>query len=185
MKKLKGCNGILIPGGFGIRGINGKINAIKYARENNIPFLGICLGMQSAVIEFTRNVIGIKDANSTEMNPQTSAPVINLMQEQEKITDKGGTMRLGAYKCKVKINSNSYKAYKEEIIYERHRHRYEVNNNYLDMLISCGMTVAGRSKDKSLVEVIELRIILGLSAVNSIPNLLLIPEKVIHCFQVL
>jgi CTP synthase len=156
-KYLKGVKGILVPGGFGQRGIAGKIEAIKYARENNIPFLGICLGMQTAVMEFARNVCGMKDANSTEFNKKTTHPVISLLEEQKKIKAKGGTMRLGAYNCEIKKDTKSYTAYKSKTISERHRHRYEFNNKYRKTLESKGIIVAGIHPQKNLVEIIELK----------------------------
>ena len=127
---LKNLSGVIVAPGFGDRGIEGKISTIKYIRENKIPFFGICLGMQSAVIEYSRNVLGLSDANSTEMNTKTSAPVIDLINEQKEISEKGGTMRLGAYKCEIKDGTKSFLAYKTNIISERHRHRYEFNNEY-------------------------------------------------------
>jgi CTP synthase len=154
-KKLEGLKGILVAPGFGERGIEGKIQAIKYARENKIPFFGICLGMQCAVIEFARNVIGLEDAHSTEMNPKTSHPVIDLMLEQQGITEKGGTMRLGAYPCKIEKNSKAFKAYNREEISERHRHRYEFNNKYKELFESKGMKTTGVNPN-GLVEIIEI-----------------------------
>jgi len=155
--KLKDMDGILVAPGFGERGIAGKLEAIKYVRENNIPFFGICLGMQCAVVEFCKNVLHITDANSTEVDPGTSEPVIDLMPEQKKITAKGGTMRLGAYACKLNKNSISYKAYGKSDISERHRHRYEFNNAYLDRMESAGLIATGKNPDSKLVEVIELK----------------------------
>lgn len=156
-KYLKEVKGILIPGGFGNRGIEGKIEAVKYARENNIPFFGICLGMQTAVIEFARNVCGLKAANSTEFNPKTKFPVISLLEEQKKISDKGATMRLGAYPCHLKKPSFSFTAYKKDKISERHRHRYEFNNQYRSALQKKGMLFVGIHPSKNLVEIIELK----------------------------
>lgn len=150
-------NGILVAPGFGPRGIEGKVAAIKYARENNLPFLGICLGMQCAVIEFARNVLGWKDANSTEMKPDTKAPVIDMMEEQKKVVMKGGTMRLGAYECHLKKSSKAYQAYQKTNIYERHRHRYEFNNAYLDAFEEAGLVSTGINPESKLVEVIELK----------------------------
>ncbi|MCE5330418.1 CTP synthase [bacterium] len=150
-------HGILVPGGFGIRGINGKVNAIKYARENKIPFFGICLGMQCAVIEFSRNIIGLKDANSSEFDSETKNPVIDIMPDQKKINNKGGTMRLGKYPCKLKENTRAYDAYKVEFISERHRHRFELNNDYRDILEKNGMIISGVYPDKDLVEIIEIK----------------------------
>jgi len=154
---LEGVDGILVPGGFGDRGIEGKIKAIRYARENKIPFLGICLGMQLAVVEFARNVCGFKDANSTEFKAETPYPVIDLLPEQKEIEDKGGTMRLGISPCKVVENTRAWQAYADEIIYERHRHRYEVNNQYRDRLVEQGLVISGISPDERLVEIIELK----------------------------
>ena len=163
---LKNAEGILVPGGFGERGISGKIEAIKYARENKIPFLGICLGMQLAVIEFARNVAGLKDAHSTEFNKRTKNPVIYLMEQwidedgnvqyRTEETALGGTMRLGAYKCILNENSKAYEAYNKKEIYERHRHRYEFNNDFREILQEKGLKIVGLSPDDQLVEVIEL-----------------------------
>jgi len=153
---LNKYHGILVPGGFGIRGIEGKINAINYTRINKVPFLGICLGMQCAVIEFARNVAGFIDANSSEFNPETLHPVIDLLPEQKKIEEKGGTMRLGAYPCKLLPKTKAFSAYNKELIYERHRHRYEFNNDYLDDLTNKGLKISGKSPDGKLVEIIEL-----------------------------
>lgn len=150
------CNGILIPGGFGERGIEGKLNAVRYARENKIPFFGICLGLQCAVIEFARNICGLKNANSAEFNPNTPHPVIHIMESQKSIKNKGGTMRLGAYPCVLKTNSLAHEAYQKTSISERHRHRYEVNNEYRDILQEKGMALSGLSPDGNLVEMIEL-----------------------------
>lgn len=157
VKRLKHLDGILVAPGFGERGIEGKIHAIKYVRENNIPFFGICLGMQCAVVEFIRNVVGIKSAASTEVQENTKDPVIDLMPEQKKITKKGGTMRLGSYDCKLRPNSNAAKAYKSQKIVERHRHRYEFNNKYLEQMEKSGMIPSGINPDTNLVEVIELK----------------------------
>jgi CTP synthase len=153
---LNDVSGILVPGGFGERGIEGKLNTVKYARLNNIPFLGICLGLQCAVIEFARNVVGWGEAHSAEFEPDTPYPVIDIMEEQKHITQKGGTMRLGAYDCKLIKKTKSYKAYKSDLISERHRHRFEVNNEYRDKLEENGMIISGISPDGSLVEMIEL-----------------------------
>ncbi len=155
---LKDCDGILVPGGFGDRGVEGKILATKYARENNIPFLGICLGMQMAVTEFARNIVGYKDAHSSELNPKTTHPVIDLMDDQVNVENKGGTMRLGEYPCKLKDGSKAKSAYgNEEIIYERHRHRYEFNNAYREVIEKNGMEITGTSPDGRLVEIIEIK----------------------------
>lgn len=149
-------NGILVPGGFGNRGIQGKIETIRYARENNIPFLGICLGMQMAVIEFARNVANIEDANSAELDENCKNPVIHIMEDQKEIHKKGGTMRLGAYPCKIKPETLAYKIYRKDIISERHRHRYEYNNDYKDVLEKNGLICSGTSPDESLVEIVEI-----------------------------
>ncbi len=155
-KKLKNVSGVLVAPGFGERGIEGKINTIKFVRENNIPFLGICLGMQCAVIEFARNVLGYTDAHSSEMNSQTAHPVIDLLEDQKKIVNKGGTMRLGAYACAIKENSLASKIYKSETISERHRHRYEFNNKYLDEFVKAGMINSGMNSKTNLVEIVEI-----------------------------
>ena len=153
---LKDADGILVPGGFGDRGIDGKIFAVRYARENKIPFFGICLGMQCAVIEFARNILGYDGAHSSELDPDTKYPVIDLMPEQKDIDELGGTMRLGAYPCKVQKDSMAYQAYDSELIYERHRHRYEFNNEYRDKLVKAGLNIVGVSPDDRLVEMIEV-----------------------------
>lgn len=154
--KLGHLKGILVAPGFGERGIEGKITAIKFAREHKVPFLGICLGMQMAAIEFARNVLGLKDANSTEMNANTKFPVIDLMESQKEITDKGGTMRLGKWKCQLSKNSKAYHAYNSEIIEERHRHRYEFNNDYLTQMTEKGLIATGINPETNLVEIIEI-----------------------------
>ena len=156
-EKLQGIDGIIVPGGFGGRGIEGKIQTVKYARENNIPFLGICLGMQMAVVEFARDVLNIKDANSLEFDEKTKNPVIHIMESQKNITKKGGTMRLGAYPCVLKKSSLASKLYKTEEILERHRHRYEFNNEYRKEMEDNGMTISGTSPDGELVEIIEIK----------------------------
>ncbi|MBN1688208.1 MAG: CTP synthase [Candidatus Omnitrophica bacterium] len=153
---LKNVTGILVPGGFGMRGIEGKIKAIEFARENKIPFLGICLGMQCATIEFARDVMGWKGAHSTEFNKKTPKPVISLLEEQEKVQDMGGTMRLGSYPCMVKKDSRAYKAYRAEEIFERHRHRYEFNNQYRADFEKHGFQFVGTSPGNKLVEMVEL-----------------------------
>ena len=155
-EKLAGLCGVLVAPGFGDRGMEGKISAIKHIRENNIPFLGICLGMQSAVIEYARNVLGHKDANSVEMNDATSAPVINLMEEQKAVTEKGGTMRLGAYNCQLTEGSNAYNAYQNTEISERHRHRFEFNNSYKADFEKSGMIATGINPKTNLVEIVEI-----------------------------
>lgn len=160
LKKLKEFDGVIVPGGFGTRGTEGKIKAIEYLRKNKIPFLGLCLGLQLAVIEFARHVCGIKDATSREFDSKASNPVIDLMEEQKELMKQhnyGGTMRLGAWDCKVKKGTLAYKAYKAEDISERHRHRYEVNNDYRDLLVKKGLVVSGINTKKDLVEIIELK----------------------------
>lgn len=155
---FKDIDGIIVPGGFGYRGIEGKIDAIRYARENKIPFLGLCLGMQCAVIEFARNVCAMKKANSSEFIPDTRYPVIDLMSDQEDVTEKGGTMRLGIYPCKLKNGTRARTLYdNKEIIYERHRHRYEVSNELRPILEKTGLVISGTSPDGRLVEIIELK----------------------------
>ena len=153
---LKDTAGILVPGGFGSRGIDGKIEAIKYAREHKIPFLGLCLGMQLAIVEFSRNVLGFADAHSAELDPATLHPVIHLMPEQDGVEDIGGTLRLGSYPCVLNKASKACRLYGQETIYERHRHRYEVNNDFRDVLAEHGMMLSGISPDGRIVEMIEL-----------------------------
>ncbi len=153
---FQGLDGVLVAPGFGERGIEGKINAVKYARENKIPFLGICLGMQCAVIEFGRNVLGLEGAHSFEMNPETAYPVIDLMESQKDVSTKGGTMRLGAYPCKIEKGTLAHKIYGKSLIQERHRHRYEFNNAYLKQYQEAGMVTSGINPDSHLVEIIEL-----------------------------
>lgn len=155
-EKFKGLDGVLVAPGFGERGIEGKIAAVRYVRENNIPFFGICLGMQMACIEFARNVIGLTEAHSTEMYPETQFPVIDLMEEQKTVTDKGGTMRLGAYACKTKDKTLARKIYGKANISERHRHRWEFNNKYLKDYEAAGMVISGVNPDSGLVEIVEL-----------------------------
>ena len=156
-KQFNNIDGILIPGGFGDRGIEGKILASKYARENHIPFFGICLGLQCAVIDFSRHVSGLKNANSTEFSKRVKYPVIDLMPKQKKIKNKGATMRLGSYSCNIEKKSKAYKAYKKTSIAERHRHRYEVNNKYINKLIKNGLVISGKNKELNLVEIIEIK----------------------------
>ncbi len=155
-KILGDMDGILVPGGFGSRGIEGKIKACNYARTNNIPYLGICLGMQIAIIEFARDVLGLSGANSAEINPETPYPVIDILPEQKDVTDMGGTMRLGQYPCALNPESKSYALYGASMIYERHRHRYEVNNDYRNDLLAGGMIFAGTSPDNHIVEMVEI-----------------------------
>ncbi|HAE91848.1 CTP synthase [Tissierella praeacuta] len=180
---LSDVDGILVPGGFGDRGVEGKIVAIKYARENKIPYLGICLGMQLAVVEFARNVAKLKDAHSSELNPETPYPVIDLMPEQKDIDALGGTMRLGLYPCKIKEGSKALEIYNDEIIYERHRHRYEFNNEYRDKLEEEGLIISGVSPDERLVEMIELKDHPWFIAVQYHPELKSRPTKAHPLFR--
>ncbi len=154
--QLQGVDGVVVPGGFGVRGIEGKIQAVRFAREAGIPFLGLCLGLQCAVIEFARSKLGFSDANSAEFDPTTTHPVIDLMNSQQKVEDMGGTMRLGLYAARLTEGSHARRLYGEELIYERHRHRFEVNNRYRKDLEDAGMTLAGVSPDEQLVEIVEL-----------------------------
>jgi CTP synthase len=157
VKELLGdVNGLVIPGGFGPRGIDGKLTAIQYARENGLPYLGLCLGMQLAIIEYCRHVIGFTDAHSVELNPSTTHPIIHLMPEQDGVEDIGGTLRLGSYPCVLDKSSKAYELYGEETIYERHRHRYEVNNYYRKDLVKGGILLSGVSPDGKIVEMMEL-----------------------------
>lgn len=155
-ERLAGVSGILVPGGFGDRGIEGKITTIRHAREQNIPFFGICLGMQVAVIEYARNLAGLESANSSEINPRTEFPVIDLLPEQKDIEDLGGTMRLGLYPCKLQSDSLAMRCYDDELVYERHRHRYEFNNTYREVIEKAGLRISGTSPDGRLVEIVEL-----------------------------
>jgi CTP synthase len=154
---LGDVSGILVPGGFGDRGIEGMISAIKYARTNNIPYLGLCLGMQLTIVEFARNVLGYSDANSSEFNPSSNHQVIHIMPDQNDVTDLGGTLRLGAYPCVLDRESKAYQLYGKELIHERHRHRYEVNNDYRKALTENGMMLSGLSPDGHIIEMIELK----------------------------
>jgi CTP synthase len=156
-EKLCNMHAILVAPGFGERGTDGKIIAAQYARTNSVPFLGICMGMQMAVIEYARNVLGHKEASSTEINPASKYPVIALMEDQKRLTDKGGTMRLGAYECSLKKGSMAYKIYGKELLHERHRHRYELNNAYVEELESKGMFSTGINKETGLVEIVEIK----------------------------
>ncbi|KOP25115.1 CTP synthetase [Hapalosiphon sp. MRB220] len=153
---LAGVDGVIVPGGFGVRGVDGKIEAIKYARIHQIPFLGLCLGMQCSVIEWARNIAAFTDAHSSEFEPHTENPVINLLPEQQDVVDLGGTMRLGLYPCRVVPNTLAFNLYQEEVIYERHRHRYEFNNAYRNLFLDSGYVISGTSPDGRLVEMIEL-----------------------------
>ncbi len=156
-KYFKGIQGILVPGGFGSRGVEGKIRAVKYAREHKIPYFGICLGMQMAVVEFARSVCGLKTANSTEFDKSTKDPVISLLAEQHHVTNMGATMRLGAYPCHLERDTRAFTAYKKEDISERHRHRYEYNNAYRDLLVSKGLVISGSNTERDLVEMVEVK----------------------------
>ncbi len=154
--QLDGVDGVVVPGGFGVRGVDGKITTIKHARNQQIPFLGLCLGMQCSVIEWARDMVGLKDANSVEFDPHTDNPVINLLPEQQDVVDLGGTMRLGLYPCRIMPNTLAFKLYQEEVIYERHRHRYEFNNAYRNLFLESGYVISGTSPDGRLVEMVEL-----------------------------
>ena len=154
---LQDADGVLVPGGFGDRGIEGKIAATEFARETKKPFFGICLGMQLASIEFARNVLGLTEAHSAEINPETPDPIIDLLPEQKDVEDLGGTLRLGLYPCKLIEGTKAYEAYKEEVVYERHRHRYEFNNQYRQAMEEAGFVFSGTSPDGRLVEIIELK----------------------------
>jgi CTP synthase len=155
-KYLKEIDGVIVPGGFGLRGIDGKVMAIEYARQHNIPFLGLCLGMQCSVIEWARNVANLERANSSEFDPETPNPVISLLPEQHDVVDLGGTMRLGLYPCRLKPDTRAFSLYQQEVIYERHRHRYEFNNAYRSLFLETGYEISGTSPDGRLVEIIEL-----------------------------
>jgi len=155
-EKLSGLDGLLVAPGFGLRGIDGKIIAVQYAREKGLPFFGICLGMQMAVIEFARNVLGLKGAHSVEMDANTEFPVIDIMEEQKKITMMGGTMRLGSYPCEITEDSLAHKIYGKTTITERHRHRYEFNNKYLEQIQQNGMVASGINPETGLVEIVEI-----------------------------
>ena len=159
---LSDVDGLVVPGGFGIRGIEGKLNVIRYARENNLPFLGLCLGMQCAVIEYARNVAGLKDANSMEFNENTPYPVIDLMTEQKNVEGYGGTMRLGQFECRIQKGTKAEEVYGTDVIYERHRHRYEVNNEYRKQIADAGLVFSGLSPDGMLCEMVELPKMIGL-----------------------
>ena len=154
--RLAGCAGVLVPGGFGSRGLEGKIAAVQYAREHNVPFFGICLGMQMAVIEYARHVLGLTGAHTSEVDPNTTYPVIDLMPDQQNIDEKGGTMRLGKYPCHLNPESRAFAAYGTADVFERHRHRYEFNNVYRDMFVKGGMRIGGVNPDRDLVEIVEL-----------------------------
>ncbi len=183
LHKLKGLHGILVPGGFGDRGIEGKIAAVKFARENKIPYFGLCLGLQIAVIEFSRNVLGLEAANSHEVDESTPHPVISMMDEQKNIVEKGATMRLGSYECQVKPGTKGFEAYGEEFIRERHRHRYEVNNDYVERIENAGLKVSGINPKRDLVEMIELDDHPWFLAVQSHPEFLSKPNKAHPLFK--
>ena len=182
-KFLKDVFGVLVPGGFGYRGIEGKIAAIRFARENKIPYLGLCLGMQCAVIEFARNACGLKDANSTEFKPYTQHPVISLLEEQKKIKDLGGTMRLGLYPCRIGRGTLAHRIYKKGLIEERHRHRYEFNNKYKTLLEKRGMAFSGIYPKNNLVEIVELKDHPHFIAVQFHPEFKSKPDKVHPLFR--
>ena len=174
---LEGLDGVLVPGGFGIRGIEGKIQAVRYAREHGVPFLGLCLGLQCAVIEYARNVLGLSTAHSSEFDPMTSDPVIDLMETQKAVSDMGGTMRLGLYPARLAEGSLVRSIYNEEVVYERHRHRWEVNNRYRTALEEAGMSMSGTSPDSRLVEFIELSEHPYFVATQAHPELLSRPDR--------
>jgi CTP synthase len=153
---LAGVDGVLVPGGFGVRGVEGMVEAIRHARTSGMPFFGICLGMQTAIIEFARNVCGLDDSHSSEFAPECDNPVISLMESQQHVTDMGGTMRLGAYPCRLQRGSRAMEIYGQPEVSERHRHRYEVSNKYRDLFVKHGMRLSGLSPDDSLVEIVEL-----------------------------
>jgi CTP synthase len=154
---LGGVSGIFVAPGSGVRGFEGKVAAVRYARENNVPFFGVGLGMQASIIEFARDVLGMQDAQSRELDPQTKSPIIDLMEEQKKATEKGSTMRLGGYTCSLKVGSKAAKAYGSESVVERHRHRYEFNNAFLSQFEAAGMEATGVNPETGLVEVLELK----------------------------
>ncbi len=183
LETLKSLHGILVPGGFGDRGTEGKIAAVRYARENNVPYFGLCLGLQIAVIEYARNVLGHKDANSLEFDEKTEHPVITLMEEQKQVVDKGGSMRLGSYECKVKKGTHAFAAYGQEIIRERHRHRYEVNNAFVEELEKAGLVISGVNPKRNLVEMVELKEHPWFLAVQSHPEFLSKPNKAHPLFR--
>ncbi|MDD2538778.1 MAG: CTP synthase [Bacteroidales bacterium] len=182
-EKLAGMKGILVAPGFGSRGTDGKIFACKYARENGIPFLGICLGMQMAVLEFARNVAGIPKAESVEMVPKTEFPVIDLMEDQKRLTSKGGTMRLGAYQCRIERGSLAFRIYGKQIIQERHRHRYELNDYYMEILEKAGMRASGKNPETGLVEIVEVPSHPFYIGVQFHPELKSTPEKPAPLFR--
>jgi CTP synthase len=153
---LRGVDGLLVPGGFGVRGVEGMVEAIRQAREGGVPFFGICLGMQTAIIEFARNVCGLDDSHSSEFAPECDNPVISLMESQQHVTDMGGTMRLGAYPCRLARGSRAAEIYGQAEVSERHRHRYEVSNRYRELFVQNGMRLSGLSPDGQLVEIVEL-----------------------------
>jgi CTP synthase len=183
LEKLKGLQGILVPGGFGDRGTQGKILAAQYARENGIPYFGLCLGMQIAVIEFARNVLNLKMANSAEFDEESNHQVIHLMEEQKDVTKKGATMRLGAYPCKLVEGSLSASAYKSSVVNERHRHRFEFNNKYREQLQKAGLKIAGINPDKDLVEIVEVENHPWFIAVQFHPEFQSKPNKVHPLFR--
>lgn len=171
------ADGIIVPGGFGDRGLEGMISAAKYARENGVPYFGICLGMQMAVIEFARHVAGFADANTTEVDTETTHPVIDIMADQVDVENKGGTLRLGVYPCKLAPGTKIYDIYADELVYERHRHRYEVNNEWREALAEAGLVLSGLSPDKKLVETMEVANHPWFIGVQSHPELKSRPNK--------
>jgi CTP synthase len=183
LESLKNLHGILVPGGFGDRGTEGKIAAVKFARERNIPYFGLCLGLQIAVIEFCRHVLGLKEANSLEFDEATPDPVIALMEEQKQVVDKGATMRLGSYECRVKKGTRAYEAYGKEIVRERHRHRYEVNNEYIERFEAAGLIVSGVNPKRNLVEMVELKDHPWFVGVQSHPEFLSKPNQAHPLFR--
>ena len=176
-EKLAGMDAVLVAPGFGERGLEGKISAVKYARENSIPFFGICLGMQMCVVEFARNVLGLADAVSTEVNPAAATPIIDLMEDQKSTTIKGGTMRLGAYACRIEQGTLAHEIYGSDLVSERHRHRYEFNNDYLERIEGAGMKASGRNPDTGLVEIVEIPEHPFFIGVQFHPELKSTPEK--------
>ena len=176
-EKLAGMDAVLVAPGFGERGLEGKISAVKYARENGIPFFGICLGMQMCVVEFARNVLGLADAVSTEVNPAAATPIIDLMEDQKSTTIKGGTMRLGAYACRIEQGTLAHEIYGSDLVSERHRHRYEFNNDYLERIEGAGMKASGRNPDTGLVEIVEIPEHPFFIGVQFHPELKSTPEK--------
>ena len=167
---LRGMDAVVVPGGFGNRGVDGKIAAIRWAREQRVPFLGLCLGMQTAVIEWARNMAGLTEATSAELDAGTPHPAIHLLPEQQDVVDLGGTMRLGVYPCRITPETLAHRLYDDEVVYERHRHRYEFNNAYRNLFLESGYVVSGTSPDGRLVELIELKVILSSQPASTTQN---------------